>query len=156
MMLNAATRRCCLHHARAVQRRVVVNPMESHGCSFGKQRSISSSSQQYLSKYNVSQNRGGSRNQDANDSFGDRIPGAGVRSKILETRPSGCCHSGYEHRPPFPQKALFSDCPFLLIGDNSNQQHFFWHASVVTVSIPHKPNNQYHRQNQRLLRLLFG
>lgn len=48
MMLNAATRRCCLHHARAVQRRVVVNPMESHGCSFGKQRSISSSSQQYL------------------------------------------------------------------------------------------------------------
>ena len=53
-------------------------------------------------------------------------------------------------------KAPFSDCPFLLIGGNSNQQHFFWYASVVTVSIPHKPNNQYHRQNQRLLRLLFG
>lgn len=104
MMLNAATRRCCLHHARAVPRRVVVNPMESHGCSFGKQRSISSSSQQYLSKYNVSQNRGGSRNQDANDSFGDRIPGAGVRSKILETRPSGCCHSGYDIVLRFPKR----------------------------------------------------
>lgn len=104
MMLNAATRRCCLHHARTVQRRVVLNPIERHGCSFGKQRSISSSSQQYLSKYNVSQNRGGRRNQDANDSFGDRIPGAGVRSKILETRPPGCCHSGYDIVLRFPKR----------------------------------------------------